>query len=103
MLNEKSPASDLTPATFQWPWRELLHIVAPLPVSQCLETIEIFTTAEALREERSVPIRTLGETLEISKLPVKIDSPMATKELVFDAEEGKEETFVDIILRTLKL
>src|SRR3990172_1459853 len=64
---------ELMPATFQCPRRELLQIVAPLTVSQCLETIEIFTTADARTEERSVPIETLGFTSDISKLPVKIE------------------------------
>ena len=65
MLIEMSLELVLMPATFQCPWRELLQIVAPLTVSQCFETIETFTTADAWREERSVPMLTLGAMSDI--------------------------------------
>ncbi len=73
MSNEMSLALVSNPATFHCPCRELLQIVAPLAVSQCFETSEMFTTADARMEERSVPMLTLGATSDIEKLPVKIE------------------------------
>jgi len=73
MLNEMSLELESMPATFQLPWREPVQIVAPLAVSRCFATIEILTTADARTEERSVPMLTLGFTVEISNLPVKIE------------------------------